>query len=295
MGTGEAANFAAYAFAPASLVTPLGALSVLITAVLANRYLKENMNLLSKIGCILCLLGSTVIVIHAPKERQIDSLDRIGVMLSEPPFVCYLIFVSFTSFLLIAFYAPKYGTQNVIIYVLICSLIGSLSVMSCKGLGIAIRQTLTQTNQMTNSLFWVFLISVIITVSIQMNYLNKSLDVFDTSVVTPIYYVFFTTFVIIASAILFKEWHSMTADNIIGSFCGFLIVIIAIFLLNAFKDFQISIESLRTHWMLRRTGVSVNQMESESEAKLLSPEVSCDITPGLITWTAADEDELFNH
>lgn len=30
VGTGEAANFAAYAFAPATLVTPLGALSVLI-------------------------------------------------------------------------------------------------------------------------------------------------------------------------------------------------------------------------------------------------------------------------
>lgn len=30
VGAGEAANFAAYAFAPATLVTPLGALSVLI-------------------------------------------------------------------------------------------------------------------------------------------------------------------------------------------------------------------------------------------------------------------------
>lgn len=30
MGAGEAANFAAYAFAPATLVTPLGALSVLV-------------------------------------------------------------------------------------------------------------------------------------------------------------------------------------------------------------------------------------------------------------------------
>lgn len=33
VGIGEACNFAAYAFAPASLVTPLGALSVLVTLV----------------------------------------------------------------------------------------------------------------------------------------------------------------------------------------------------------------------------------------------------------------------
>jgi hypothetical protein len=31
VGIGELCNFAAYAFAPASLVTPLGALSVLVT------------------------------------------------------------------------------------------------------------------------------------------------------------------------------------------------------------------------------------------------------------------------
>lgn len=42
VGIGEAANFAAYAFAPASLVTPLGALSVLVTAVMASKFLNGN-------------------------------------------------------------------------------------------------------------------------------------------------------------------------------------------------------------------------------------------------------------
>lgn len=36
VGAGEAANFAAYAFAPATLVTPLGALSVLVRYKLAH-------------------------------------------------------------------------------------------------------------------------------------------------------------------------------------------------------------------------------------------------------------------
>ena len=47
---------------------------------------------------------------------------------------------------------------------------------------------------------------------IQMNYLNKALDIFNTSLVTPIYYVMFTTLTIIASAILFKEWNVLTGD-----------------------------------------------------------------------------------
>lgn len=42
-----------------------------------------------------------------------------------------------------------------------------------------------------------------------MNYLNKALDTFNTNVVTPVYYVMFTTLVITASAILFKEWEHL--------------------------------------------------------------------------------------
>uniref|UniRef100_H0VM35 NIPA magnesium transporter 2 n=3 Tax=Rodentia TaxID=9989 RepID=H0VM35_CAVPO len=65
MGAGEVANFAAYAFAPATLVTPLGALSVLVSAILSSYFLNERLNLHGKIGCLLSILGSTVMVIHA--------------------------------------------------------------------------------------------------------------------------------------------------------------------------------------------------------------------------------------
>lgn len=50
MGVGEVANFGAYAFAPASLVTPLGALSVLVSAILSSKFLKENLNILGKVS-----------------------------------------------------------------------------------------------------------------------------------------------------------------------------------------------------------------------------------------------------
>lgn len=49
MGAGETANFVAYAFAPATLVTPLGALSILVSAVLSSKYLNEHLNLLGKV------------------------------------------------------------------------------------------------------------------------------------------------------------------------------------------------------------------------------------------------------
>jgi Magnesium transporter NIPA len=45
---------------------------------------------------------------------------------------------------------------------------------------------------------------VAICVVIQMNYLNKALDLFNTAMVSPIYYVMFTVCTILASVILFQ-------------------------------------------------------------------------------------------
>jgi len=47
---GEVFNFAAYAFAPASVVTPLGAISVIVAAILSSKYLNEQLNLLAKVN-----------------------------------------------------------------------------------------------------------------------------------------------------------------------------------------------------------------------------------------------------
>jgi hypothetical protein len=74
---GEICNFAAYAFAPAILVTPLGALSVLIGAVLGSYFLNEELGTLGKLGSAICLIGAVIIVIHAPPDEEIETIDKI--------------------------------------------------------------------------------------------------------------------------------------------------------------------------------------------------------------------------
>lgn len=253
MGIGEAANFAAYAFAPASLVTPLGALSVLISTILASKYLNEKLNLLGKIGCLLCILGSTILVLHSPKEGEIGTLNELLDKVKDPGYILYVSAVIICSLSIILYFGPAYGKQNIMVYTCLCSSVGSLNVMSCKGLGLALKETVTGFNNGFANLFtWVFLISVIICVTVQMNYLNRLLDLFETTVVTPVYYVFFTTLVIIASTLLFREWENMSGEDILGSFCGFSTVIIAIFLLNAFKDVNIHYANIRHMFLPKR-------------------------------------------
>ncbi|OBS66507.1 hypothetical protein A6R68_04958 [Neotoma lepida] len=168
VSAGEVANFGAYAFAPATVVTPLGALSVLI--------------------------------------------------------------------------------RNILIYIIICSVIGSFSVTAVKGLGVTIRNFFQGLPVVRHPLPYILSLILGLSIIIQVNFLNRALDIFNTSLVFPIYYVFFTTVVVASSIVLFKEWYTMSAVDIVGTLSGFVTIILGVFMLHAFKDLDINQISLpHTH------------------------------------------------
>ncbi|CAI5759075.1 unnamed protein product [Candida verbasci] len=232
MAIGEIANFAAYTFAPAILVTPLGALSVIIGAVLAAIFLKEELGTLGKMGCAICLMGSVIIILHAPPDKEVQTVDEILGYATRPGFLFYCLVVGLYSLFVIYKIVPKYGDTNPMIYLSICSSVGSISVMSIKAFGIALKLTLSGNNQFTHVSTYLFLIVVAICIVTQMNYFNKALDQFDTSIVNPLYYVTFTTFTLAASFILFEGFNTSSAVDIISLLIGFLIIFSGVYLLN---------------------------------------------------------------
>ncbi|KAL1549654.1 putative magnesium transporter NIPA4 [Salvia divinorum] len=236
MIVGEIANFAAYAFAPAILVTPLGALSIIISAVLAHVILRERLHIFGILGCALCVVGSITIVLHAPQEREIESVKEVWDLATEPAFVFYAALVIAVVVVLIFHYVPQYGQTHIWFYIGVCSLVGSLSVMSVKALGIALKLTLSGTNQLIYPQTWVFVMIVLSCVLTQMNYLNKALDTFNTAVVSPIYYVMFTSLTIVASVIMFKDWDRQNLTQIVTELCGFVTILSGTFLLHKTKD-----------------------------------------------------------
>lgn len=59
-------------------VISLNSLSFWLSAGLSSALLNEKLNLHGKMGCFLSIIGSTVIIIHAPEEDRIDNLYEIG-------------------------------------------------------------------------------------------------------------------------------------------------------------------------------------------------------------------------
>lgn len=54
------------------------------SAVLSSYFLKERLNVHGKVGCLLCILGSTVMVIHAPQEEEVATLSAMAEKLRDP-------------------------------------------------------------------------------------------------------------------------------------------------------------------------------------------------------------------
>ncbi|XP_042467737.1 probable magnesium transporter NIPA2 [Zingiber officinale] len=236
MIVGEVANFAAYAFAPAILVTPLGALSVIVSAVLAHFVLDEKLHIFGVLGCVLCVVGSTSIVLHAPQEKNIESVKEVWDLATEPGFIAYSCVVIILVIVLVIQFAPRYGRTHLIVYVGICSLMGSLTVMAVKAVGIALKLTFSGMNQFVYAQTWFFTVVVITCCLFQLNYLNKALDTFNTAVISPVYYVMFTTLTIFASMIMFKDWSTQNASQIVTELCGFITILSGTFLLHMTKD-----------------------------------------------------------
>jgi len=199
---------------------------------LASLLLKEELGHIGRIGCTLCLLGSLIIVLHAPEDREIQTVDEILHYALQPGFLLYAFTSTVFSLWMIYKVAPVYGKTNPLVYISICSLVGSISVMCIKGFGIALKLTLAGNNQLTHPSTYVFGIIVVVCIVVQMNYFNKALDTFSTNVVNPIYYVGFSSATIVASLILFQGFDTTDASNTISLITGFLTTFLGVHLLN---------------------------------------------------------------
>lgn len=96
-------------------------------------------------------------------------------------FLIYCTLVTTFAIVMIYKIAPVYGKKNPMVYLSICSSVGSISIMAIKGFGIAVKLTLGGNNQFSHPSTYVFGIVVVVCILTQMNYFNKALSQFSTN------------------------------------------------------------------------------------------------------------------
>lgn len=173
---GEICNFVAYAFVDAILVTPLGALSVVITTILSAIFLKERLSFVGKTGCFICIIGSVVIVMNAPAQSSAGTIQEMKNFVIAPGFLSYAGVIIVGCAFIALWAGPRYGKKSMLVYLSICSLIGGLSVVATQGLGAAVVTQAAGTPQFNQWFLYVLFVFVIITLVTEIIYLNVSLE-----------------------------------------------------------------------------------------------------------------------
>ncbi|KAG9254264.1 DUF803 domain membrane protein [Emericellopsis atlantica] len=231
---GEICNFVAYAFTDAILVTSLGALSVVITTILSAIFLKERLSMVGKVSCFLCIVGSVVIVMNAPHTSAVSDIQEMQKFVITPWFLTYAGVIIVGAVVVVFWVAPKWGAKNMLVYISICSWVGGLSVVATQGLGAALIAWIGGKPQYKEWFFWILFVFVIATLLVEIVYLNKALNLFNAALVTPTYYVYFTSTTIITSAVLFKGFKG-TASQMVTVLLGFLTICAGVVLLQLSK------------------------------------------------------------
>ncbi|GAA5895630.1 hypothetical protein JCM6882_000358 [Rhodosporidiobolus microsporus] len=230
LNCGEFLNFLAYGFAPPSVVAPLGMVSLIANVFLAPLIVREPFRKRDLIGVVIAILGGVVVVYAARSSDRKPTPDEFLTAISQPLFIAYASVSTATIAVLAYLSNTKYGDRFVLIDLSLCALAGAFTVLSTKAISsfvnlnpaVAIRSWITYPT----------LLVLAVTAVLQVNFVNKSLQRFESRVVIPIQYCTFALSTICGSAVLYRDFDGIPLPSMINFMFGCLVCGAGVYLLT---------------------------------------------------------------
>lgn len=116
---------------------------------MSHFFLKEKLTLFGWIGCTQCILGAIIIALNGPEEQSVTTIVAFKKLFLGPWFLAFGGACIIAALVIIFFIAPKYGKKSMLWYILVCSLIGGLSVSCTQALGACILTSIRGDNQVS--------------------------------------------------------------------------------------------------------------------------------------------------
>ncbi|KHJ33487.1 putative duf803 domain membrane protein [Erysiphe necator] len=230
MTLGEAGNFLAYGFAPASIVSPLGVVAIISNCVIAPILLKEKFRLRDFWGVIVAIAGAITVVMSAKQEEQKLGPHEIIEAILRTEFKVYMVVTLFLIGIL-AWASPRYGGKTIFIDLGLVGLLGGYTALSTKGLSSMLSSTLWRA--LATPISYMLILVLIGTAVLQVRYLNKALQQFDSTQVIPVQYLTFTLSVIIGSTILYRDMDKISVENAVKFMGGCLLAFLGVWLITS--------------------------------------------------------------
>ncbi|KAK4250518.1 putative magnesium transporter NIPA7 [Corynascus novoguineensis] len=232
---GEMGNFLAYGFAPASIVSPLGVVALVSNCVIAPIFFKEKFRQRDFWGVIIAITGAVTVVLSAETEETKLGPHEVWGAITTMAFEIYL-GVSCALIVLLMWLSPRYGHKTILIDLGLVGLFGGYTVLSTKGVSSMLSATLFRA--FTTPVTYVLAFILLSTAIMQVRYVNKALQRFDSTQVIPVQFVLFTLSVIIGSAILYRDFERTTSEQAIKFVGGCLFTFFGVFLITSGRPRQ---------------------------------------------------------
>ncbi|KAI1789015.1 magnesium transporter NIPA-domain-containing protein [Ganoderma leucocontextum] len=248
MNIGETGNFISYAFAPASVVAPLGTFALIANCIFAPLMLKERFRKRDFLGIIMAILGAVTVVLSAnPSNTRLDPKGLIAAI-STRPFGVYALTYVVGIVLLSGLSEGPAGKRFVYVDVGLCAFFGNLILFPCPSLatltdnagGFTVLSTKAFSTLLTLEWFQIFkewitypVVAVLLGTGIgQIRYLNRALMRFDSKIVVPTQFVTFNLSAIVGSAILYGDFKKATFHQLVTFLYGCGATFLGVFIIS---------------------------------------------------------------
>ncbi|KAK0498492.1 DUF803-domain-containing protein [Armillaria luteobubalina] len=225
MNVGEIGNFISYAWAPASVVAPLGTFALIANCFFApfyseNGFARDALTLMKRdiLGILLAIIGAvTVVLASSSSDTRLDP-DGLMKAISQTPFIVYsCIYVTGSIILSILSEGPL-GRRWVTIDVGLCALFGGFTVLSTKAISTLL--TMQWIEMFASPITYPVILVLALTGIGQIKYLNRALMRFDSKIVIPTQFVLFNLSAIVGSAILYGDFQKASFHQILTFLYG---------------------------------------------------------------------------
>lgn len=231
MVVGEAGNFLAYGFAPASIVSPLGVVALIVNCLIAPWMLHERFRMRDALGVLVAVGGAVVVVLSASDSNPKLAPEKIWELITTWEFETYLGITIFLILVLMVGSNTEFGEKSILVDLGLVGLFGGYTALSTKGVASLLSNTLWRA--ITFPITYLLVAVLVFTAIMQIKYVNRALQRFDSTQVIPTQFVLFTISVILGSAVLYRDFERETTEDAIKFVAGCALTFFGVWLITS--------------------------------------------------------------
>ncbi|XP_015280349.1 PREDICTED: NIPA-like protein 3 isoform X2 [Gekko japonicus] len=238
---GELGVFSASPFAPLSLIVPLGAVSVIATAIIGIIFIKEKWKPKEFLSCGLAVVGTYLLITFGPNSHETMTGENITKHLVSWPFLLYTL-VEIILFCLLLYFYKERKANYIVVILLLVALLGSMTAITVKAVAGMIAVSIQGNLQLGYPIFYIMVVCMVATAAFQATFLTQASQLYDASQIASVGYILSTMIAITAGATFYLDFTGEDVLHICMFALGCLIAFLGVFLITRNKRKSILFE-----------------------------------------------------